>query len=53
MKIEDLENEIWKTIPEYNGRYQVSNMGRVKSFSRNNPYLLSTKKKRLSRLYNC
>lgn len=27
----NIENEIWKDIPEYEGLYQVSNMGRVKS----------------------
>lgn len=27
--------EIWKDIPEYEGIYQVSNLGRVKSLSRN------------------
>ena len=26
--------EIWKDIPGYEGKYQVSNMGRVKSLSR-------------------
>lgn len=26
--------EIWKDIPDYEGRYQVSNMGRVKSLKR-------------------
>mgnify|MGYP001334005879 CR=1 FL=1 len=26
--------EIWKDIPRYEGKYQVSNMGRVKSLSR-------------------
>ena len=26
------ENEVWEDIPGFNGRYQVSNMGRVKSF---------------------
>lgn len=26
-----MENEIWKDIPGYEGEYQVSNMGRVKS----------------------
>lgn len=31
-----MENiEIWKDIPEYEGLYQVSNLGRVKSFKRN------------------
>jgi len=28
---EDLEGEIWKDIPDYEGIYQISNMGRVKS----------------------
>lgn len=26
--------EIWKPIPEFNGRYEVSNLGRIKSFTR-------------------
>lgn len=26
-----MENEIWKDIPGYDGYYQVSNYGRVKS----------------------
>ena len=29
-----MENEIWKDIPEYEGLYQVSNLGRVKSLKR-------------------
>lgn len=32
--IQDLNGEIWKDIPGYEGRYQVSNMGRVKSLDR-------------------
>lgn len=28
--------ELWKDIPDYEGKYQVSNMGRVKSFVKNN-----------------
>ena len=32
MKI--LENEIWKDIPNYEGFYQASNMGRIKSLER-------------------
>lgn len=28
------ENEIWKDIPEYEGFYQASNMGRIKSLER-------------------
>ena len=27
-------SEVWKDIPEYEGLYQVSNLGRVKSFGR-------------------
>ena len=26
--------EIWKDVPEYEGRYQISNMGRIKSLDR-------------------
>lgn len=29
-----IEEEIWKDIPDYEGMYQVSNLGRVKSLSR-------------------
>lgn len=29
-----MENEIWKDVPSYEGLYQVSNYGRVKSLSR-------------------
>ncbi|MEK6882749.1 MAG: NUMOD4 domain-containing protein, partial [Nanoarchaeota archaeon] len=32
--IGDLEGETWKNIPEYEGRYIVSNYGRVKYLSR-------------------
>lgn len=31
-------NEIWKDIKGYNGKYQISNMGNVKSMWRNNQY---------------
>lgn len=30
--VEDLEGEIWKEIPEYNGLYKASTMGRIKTF---------------------
>lgn len=33
-----LENEVWKDIPGFEGQYQVSNMGRVKSLSRTLPH---------------
>lgn len=34
------DNEIWKDIPEFNGLYQASNMGRIRSVDRyvNNPH---------------
>ena len=38
--IEDLEGEIWMDIPNYEGYYQVSNMGRVKSFHKKEPRIL-------------
>ena len=34
LSIEDLPNEVWKDIPNYEGLYQVSNLGRVKSLGR-------------------
>ena len=30
----NLENEVWKDIPSFEGKYQVSNMGRVRSLPR-------------------
>lgn len=30
--INNLENEIWKDIPDFDGKYQLSNKGRIKSF---------------------
>lgn len=30
-----MENEVWKDIKGYEGLYQVSNLGRVKSLSKN------------------
>ena len=36
-----LEKEIWKDIPEFNGLYQASNLGRIKSLKR--PYGLKEK----------
>ena len=34
MKNTNYENEIWRDIPEFNGLYQASNLGRVKSLNR-------------------
>lgn len=39
------DNEIWRDIPGYNGLYQVSNLGRIKSLSTHNhktPIILKT-----------
>jgi hypothetical protein len=33
-KLESLPNEIWKDIPEYEGLYQASSLGRIKSLER-------------------
>lgn len=35
LSLEDMPNEVWKDIPGYEGLYQVSNLGRAKSLSRN------------------
>jgi len=32
------EQEMWKDIPEFEGRYAISNMGRAKSLERDVPY---------------
>lgn len=47
--------EIWKDIPRYEGIYQVSNLGRVKSlkFGRNRILRASTTKKGYHRLNLC
>lgn len=34
LDIADLENEVWTDVPDYEGYYQVSNLGRIKSLSR-------------------
>lgn len=34
LSLEDFEGEVWKDIPGYEGWYQVSNMGRIKSLDR-------------------
>lgn len=37
---DDLEGEIWKDIEGYNGKYKISNLGRVKSFVGNKHRIL-------------
>jgi hypothetical protein len=34
LSLEDMDGEIWKDIEGYDGYYQISNLGRVKSLSR-------------------
>ena len=34
MEKQYFENEIWKDIPSFEGKYQVSNIGRVRSLPR-------------------
>lgn len=34
LSLEDFEGEVWKDIPDYEGWYQVSNMGRIRSLDR-------------------
>lgn len=36
-----LSSEVWKTIPRYEGLYEVSNLGRVRSLDRYAPNLLT------------
>lgn len=48
--LQDLEGEIWKEVIDYEGYYQVSNMGRVKSLERtaingNNNSIMPIKKR--------
>lgn len=35
LSLEDMPNEIWQVIPNYEGYYQISNYGRVKALQRN------------------
>ena len=40
-RIPDLPGEAWKPIEGYNGKYLVSNLGRIKSLKRANARLLT------------
>lgn len=42
--IDDFENELWKDIEESDGKLQISNYGRVKSFHKKEPTILKTSK---------
>lgn len=37
----DLPNEIWRDVVNYEGLYQVSNFGRIKSFHKNNAKIIT------------
>lgn len=39
LSLKNLPNEIWKDIPSYEGFYQASNYGRIKSLDRTVPYM--------------
>ena len=47
------EIEIWKDIPDYEGLYQVSNMGRVKSLKRGKEKSIKPSKDKYIRLVLC
>ena len=40
-QLEDLPGEIWKDITGFDGKYQISNKGRVKSLQSNKPKILT------------
>jgi len=44
LNLQDLENEIWKDIVDYDGDYQVSNFGRIKSLKFKNEKILRQNK---------
>lgn len=46
-----MEQEIWKDVEEFEGLYQVSNLGRVKSLKRTRVPMFVRKKKNSRRIY--
>lgn len=34
-KLRKIDDEVWRTVPDSNGRYEVSNYGRIKSYAYN------------------
>lgn len=46
-----IEGEIWKDIEGYNGDYQISNKGRVKSLKNKNPLIMSLIQQTTSNYY--
>lgn len=56
LSLEDFEDEIWKYIPDYEGLYQVSNYGRVKSVERKvrkSNGLLMLVREKICKPYSC
>lgn len=52
LSLENLENEVWKDIPEYNGLFKISNKGRVLSKQRKVRYVHAVSKDVFYRLKN-
>ena len=48
-----MDNEIWKDIPGYEGRYQASNLGRIKSILRGETRIKKTRLDRYGYLQVC
>lgn len=51
LQLENLDNEVWKDCATFEMQYQVSNLARVKSLERNNPYNGSLMPSRILKQY--
>lgn len=51
LSLENLENEIWRDIQDYDGKYQVSSLGRVKSLKFGKEKILRQAKMKNGYLY--
>lgn len=49
LSLEDLPNEEWRDIKDFEGLYQVSNYGRVKSYKRNGNFSTLIRKPRINK----
>lgn len=49
LSLEDMPNEIWKPVKGYEGLYEVSNLGRVKTIERAVPWLSRNRKTKANR----
>jgi len=50
LSLEDMPNEIWKPVNGYEGLYEVSSLGRVKTVERIVPWLTRSHKRKTNRL---